>query len=119
MIEEMDNILTTTGIEHQMIAQYLKSSERPRSGECSGRRYKELRLALRYSILLGITGLSYRELSQRVADSSIFQWFIHTAAVDGVRPVSKSSVEKINKADSDASPNRLCCVLSISRTTAI
>ncbi|OEU70620.1 MAG: hypothetical protein BA874_00455 [Desulfuromonadales bacterium C00003068] len=73
MIEEMDNILTTTGIEHQMIAQYLESSERSSPGECSEQRYKALRLALRYSILLGITDLSYRELSQRVADSSIFQ----------------------------------------------
>ncbi|MBW2186552.1 MAG: hypothetical protein JRG71_09200, partial [Deltaproteobacteria bacterium] len=72
-IEEMDNILTTTGIEHQMIVQFCESSERSRSGECSERRYKALRLALRYSILLGITDLSYRELSQRVADSSIFQ----------------------------------------------
>ena len=98
-IEEMDRILTTTGIEHQMIVQHVKSPGRsddsiPRN---YNQQYKALRLALRYSILLGITGLSYRKLSHRVADSAIFQWFTHTSAIDGVRPVSKSSIERFEK----------------------
>jgi len=54
-------------------------------------------MALRYSILLGITELSYRKLSRQVADSHLFQWFTHTNFVDGVRPVSKSTLERFEK----------------------
>ena len=96
-IEDMDRILTVTGLEHQMIVQHFKSPDGSFPRKYSQRQYKMLRLALRYSILLAITGLSYRELSHRVADSSIFQWFAHVSAVDGVRPVSKSSIERFEK----------------------
>ncbi|MCF6180198.1 MAG: hypothetical protein L3J63_12550 [Geopsychrobacter sp.] len=96
-IEKMDRILTATGIEHQMLVQHFKPADHHSPGTYSQRQYKTLRLALRYSILLAITGLSYRELSHRVADSAIFQWFTHTSAVDGVRPVSKSSIERFEK----------------------
>jgi len=56
-----------------------------------------LRQALRYSILLALTGLSYRVLSQRVADSILFQWFTHASEIDGVCPVSKSTIERVEK----------------------
>jgi len=49
------------------------------------------------SILLGITGESHRKLACRVADSQIFQWFTRTTFVDGVRPVSKSTIERFEK----------------------
>jgi hypothetical protein len=58
---------------------------------------KTLRLALRHNILLAITGLSFRELSQRLADSHLFQWFTCTGFVDAVRPVSKSTLERFEK----------------------
>ncbi len=96
-LEEMDRILTATGIEHRMLVQHLESSTRSRPAKHSQRTYKTLRRALRYSILLGMTDLSYRELSHRVADSSLFQWFTHTAEVDGVRPVAKSTIERFEK----------------------
>lgn len=94
-IEEMDRILTTTGIEHRMIVKHIESSKVPPVR--SQQKYKTVRLALRHSILLAITNLSYRELSHRVADSSIFQWFTHTSFIDGVRPVSKSTIERFEK----------------------
>ncbi len=96
-LEEADRILTATGIEHRLLAQHLESSDRYRPAKHSQRKYKSLRLALRYSILLGLTGLSHRELAHRVADSSLFQWFTHTAEVDGVRPVAKSTIERFEK----------------------
>jgi len=96
-IEEIDHFLTATGIEHRMLVDHLNfaaescpASQRPKS-------YKTLRLALRYSILLPLTGLSHRALSYRVADSAIFQWFTHTSEIDGVRPSSKSSIERFEK----------------------
>ena len=97
-IEEMDRILTATDLEHRMIAGKIQASETSKSGQ---KHYKTLQRALRYSILLGVTGNSYRELSHRVADSQIFQWFTHTSSVDGVRPVAKSSVERFEKMFSD------------------
>lgn len=40
---------------------------------------------------------SFRKLSRQVADSLLFQWFTHTSFVDGVRPVSKSTLERFEK----------------------
>ena len=76
---EMDRILTVSGIEDQMIVQHLKSSaESHPEKQLRQSGYKNLRNALRYSILLALTGLSYRALSHRVADSALFQWFTYT-----------------------------------------
>ncbi len=80
-----------------MLVQHLTSSERSSPVKASSNSYKWLRRALRYAILLGITGLSFRELAHRVADSAIFQWFTHTAGVDGVRPVAKSTIKRFEK----------------------
>jgi len=96
-IEEIDHFLTATGIEHRMLVAHLNfpaescvANHRPKS-------YRTLRQALRYSILLALTGLSHRALSHRVADSALFQWFTHTTEIDGVRPSSKSSIERFEK----------------------
>ena len=97
-LEEMDRLLTITGIEDRMITQHLKSfaAAHPEK-QFRQPSYKMLRQALRYSILLALTGLSYRVLSQRVADSVLFQWFTHASEIDGVCPVSKSTIERFEK----------------------
>ena len=59
--------------------------------------YRRFRQALRYCILLGITGLSYRSLSLRVADSHLFQWFTYTDSMGPIRPLSKSAIERFEK----------------------
>jgi hypothetical protein len=69
-IVEIERILTVTDLEHCMIARHIESSNSSKPGQTH---YKTLQRALRYSILLGITGNSYRELSQRVADIQIFR----------------------------------------------
>ncbi|MBE0574954.1 MAG: transposase [Desulfuromonadales bacterium] len=71
-------------------AESCPANHRPKS-------YKTLRQALRYSILLALTGLSHRALSHRVADSVLFQWFTHTSEIDGARLPSKSSIERFEK----------------------
>ncbi len=40
---------------------------------------------------------SFRKLSRQVADSLLFQWFTYTAFADGVRPISKSKLERFEK----------------------
>jgi hypothetical protein len=96
-IEEVDHFLTATGIEHRMLVAHLKATTESHPGNHRQKSYKTLRQALRYSILLALTGLSHRDLSHRVADSAIFQWFTHTSEIDGVRPSSKSSIERFEK----------------------
>ena len=94
---EADRILTETGLEERLIAAQIASYETPFPPRQLKRHIKTLRLALRHNILLAITGLSFRQLSLRLADSPLFQWFTHTELIDGVRPVSKSTLERFEK----------------------
>lgn len=94
---EMDRILIVSGIEDRVVERRLASYEEPIAPRQLRRHCKTLRLALRHSILLAVTGLSFRALSQRLADSHLFQWFTRTGFVDAVRPVSKSTIERFEK----------------------
>ena len=96
-IEELDRFLTATGLEHQMICRYLRALRESAPANPRSKSYKTLRRALRYIILLALTGLPYRALSNRVADSPLFQWFTHTNEVDGARPSSKSTIARFEK----------------------
>lgn len=96
-LEEMDRILKVSEIEHRFIEGCIDRMETPLSAQRKQRHYKTLMRALRYTILLGLTGDSYRKLSCRVADSQLFQWFTHSAQIDGVRPASKSAIERFEK----------------------
>ena len=94
---EMDRILVESGLEDRLISSRLASYGKPIEPRHLRRHCITLRLALRHGILLAITGLSYRGLAQRMADSHLFQWFTHTGFVDAVRPVSKSTLERFEK----------------------
>jgi hypothetical protein len=103
VLVEMDRILVATGIEERFIAARIASYETPIKPRQFRRHCNTLRLALRHNILLAITGLSYRELARRMADSHLFEWFTRTGFVDAVRPVSKSTLERFEKLfDADA-----------------
>ncbi len=94
---EMDRILVATGLEDRVVSAQIASYEKPVKPRQLLRHCKTLHLALRHCVLLGITGLSYRELARRMADSHLFQWFTRTGFVDAVRPVSKSTIERFEK----------------------
>ena len=96
-LTEMDRILTTSGVEQRLIARKIAALKETTSPRPLHRHIKTLRLALRHSILLGVTGLSYRALSRQMADSALFQWFTHTGFIDAIRPVSKSTLERFEK----------------------
>ena len=100
-LEEMDHILTTTGIEHRILTQKIREEAAHSSIKRQRSLYRRYRQALRYCILLGITGLAYRELSLRVADSQLFQWFTYTDSIGPIRPLSKSTIERFEKLFSD------------------
>ena len=98
---EMDRILSVSGLENRFITRQIKRLEKPEDQPLSSRRAQRhgrtFRLALRYGILLAITGDSFRKLSRQVADSLLFQWFTHTSFVDGVRPVSNEYPRAVRK----------------------
>ena len=94
---EMDRILRISGLEDRFIATRLAEYGESVAPRHLQRHAKTLHLALRHNILLAITGLSFRALAQRMADSHLFQWFTHTGFVDAVRPVSKSTIERFEK----------------------
>ena len=95
-LEEMERILTATGIEARFIATRIEAL----GGDLTAKRqqwhWRTFRMALRYSILLGITSDSHRELSRRVADSQIFSGSpIRHLSMGCVRsPKARSSVSK-------------------------
>ncbi|MGP8322295.1 MAG: transposase [Methanosarcinaceae archaeon] len=96
-LEEMDHILTATGIEHRVLTQKIIEMNPHLSIKRQQLLYRRFRQALRYCILLGITELSYRKLSLRVADSHLFQWFTYTDSIGPIRPLSKSAIERFEK----------------------
>ncbi|MEI6892709.1 MAG: hypothetical protein V5783_11115 [Pontiella sp.] len=97
----MDRIPSVSGLENRFITRQIKileeSADKPFSPRRAQRHGRTFRLALRYGILLAITTESFRKLSRQVADSLLFQWLTHTAFVDGVRPISKSTLERFEK----------------------
>lgn len=98
-LTEMDRILTSTSLEANFIRNHMEEMEisTDTSSKNTEYCYRTAHTALRYSILLGITSESYRQLACRVADSHLFQWFTHTSYVDKIKPVSKSSIERYEK----------------------
>lgn len=93
-LEEMDRILLASGLEDNFIVCHIELAQESSNKEKSG---VNIRKALRCCILLAITGESFRKLSWQIADSSLYQWFTNVAQVDGIRPVSKSTLERYEK----------------------
>lgn len=98
---EMDKILEKTGIERRLLIQKIRDIHPNLSAKRQQSQYRRFKHGLRYSILLGITGLSLRTLSLRVADSHMFQWFTYTDSIGPIRPLSKSDIERSEKCFTD------------------
>lgn len=96
-LEEMDRILEISGVEKRFVMRLIATGGKKLSAKALRRRYKTYRSALRYSILLALTGYSFRKLAMRVPDSTLFQWFTGSAQVDKAYSVSKSTMERFEK----------------------
>lgn len=94
---EMDRILKTSGAEDRIIIEMIEAKGTNLSLRKKQRRYKTYWSALRYNILIALTGYSYRKLAIRMPDSHLFQWFTRAAQIDAVRPASKSTIERFEK----------------------
>ena len=97
----MDHILVETGIEHRFIGQKIIERNDNLSKKRWESLYRRFRQGLRYCILLGITGYSFRELSLRGADSHLFQWFTYSDVMGKIKPLSKSAIERFEKLFTD------------------
>ena len=90
---EMDRILDS-GIEHDFILRkmgdYLGSSSRKVQ-----RAYNRIWTALRFTILIALTGDSSRELAIRVSDSRLLKWF--TSFDIKAKGTSKSAIDRHEK----------------------
>jgi hypothetical protein len=102
---KVDEILTKSGLEHQIISQvmdkYVEAKKEDPNKFCNSQNavfhYKKFRHALRCNIARHLTGESYRLFSIRLADSSLFQWFTNINFFATCKTISKSSLERYEK----------------------
>lgn len=94
---EMDRVLTESGAEDAFVRRHLGKDVESLGERKRAFRIKVVRKALRHVILLSLSNLSMREFAARLADSRLFQWFTGSEQLDGVRPFSKSTVERFEK----------------------
>jgi hypothetical protein len=105
MLIKIDQILTASGLEHQLIIAALE--RQPQQASMDERlffnsqkavdSYRHFKHALRCNIARHLTGESYRLFSLRLADSTLFQWFTGINAFAHRKATSKSSLERYEK----------------------
>lgn len=96
-LENVDRILRLSGIENNFIFSKIENKYPELSLKRKQKKFHILLKALRYSLLLGLTGMSKRELSRIVSDSILFQWFTASNRLDGIHTVSKSTLDRFEK----------------------
>jgi len=97
LLERIDAILVQSGLEsdyiHRCEAQIEAEVLEAASAKWLQRHRRHSMQALRSCLLKELTGLSYRALSVRMADSELFRWFLHLADEGVVRVPSKSTLQ--------------------------
>ena len=103
-LENIDNLLRASGAEESLVLSALKrwqdKSVKNGAKVTSSSLQKQQRIlhyALRCNIARHLEGLSYREFSIRLADSSLLQWFTGINYFDHKKAASKSSIERYDK----------------------
>jgi len=109
-LENIDRLLIESGIEKEFLIQSLKEKEQSLAEieqNCADREYEfaltrpsninKLSIAFRTNILSSLLNESYRNLSFRLADSSICQWFIGVSTPIGAKTPGKSTIQRYEK----------------------
>lgn len=99
----MNTILEESGLEFELIYRDLEKRGivDPTNFDIENRRKM-----IRCSILKVISGLDYRELSVRIAESELYQWFARYNTIGKIKTPSKSTIERFCKHfDADAIRN--------------
>ena len=103
ILEQIDRFLVNTGIEERFVSRHLAKLRD--ASELSKKRKESysqrVRRALRYGIVRALTGESIRDVAIRTADSNLLQWFTLSSPADRSRPLSKSTIERMEKMFND------------------
>jgi len=102
LLERMDEIIRISGIDLEFAGRLVEFIEEKYSVRLSAKsRAKKIEYAvkgLRCNILRGYTRLSFEELSCRIAESPLLQWFIGASRIDGEISVPcKSQLHKFSQ----------------------
>jgi IS5 family transposase len=92
----MDEILRESGAEERFVELSLEQFEGTHPEATAKevrRRQQHSYRALRCTVLFRILGGSYREMSRRLAECALFQWFCGLDAIGGVRVPAKSTLQ--------------------------
>ena len=97
LLKRMDQLLTLSGLEESFIeASVLKwlggRDDSKVSGEAMAKQVDRARRALRCNILINLLQLPYREMSIRLAECALYQWFCHIDRLSEVKVPSKSEI---------------------------
>jgi len=111
LFQRLDELIEQGGFEREFIS--LAMSLRPgnwakASGAAKERFARYSVLALRCNIARKITGLNFRDMAIRTADSTLLQWFLRIGEIERVKSPSKSSVERFSKWVNLKSVEKLC-----------
>lgn len=97
LFERIDQILRDSGADQQFLELSLKHHQnRPQavSSDCGESWIKHTHCALRVNIARFILNLSCRQMSARLADSALLQWFCHISEFGTIHAPSKSTIHR-------------------------
>lgn len=129
-LERIDELLIKGGIEHEFVQRCIEHKEKELaklvkkaegSVELCGRQLaitsKIARRALRCTIGRYLTGDDYRDFSNRLADSYLFQRFCLLDQLGAIKPPSKSTLERYDKLIDEDSIRQVINYLNIQAAT--
>jgi hypothetical protein len=98
LLSRIDEILNITGMDFEFAEQYISQlSDEPNTKLTAKQIDKYSRYAitgLRSMIVKHLTGTGFRELSVRLAESTLLQWFCQIGGIDKIQVPSKSQLQR-------------------------
>ncbi len=98
LLKRINEILCATGVDLDFAEHYVNTISKQSSKELTLkqiRKYSKYGIAaLRCMIVKNLTGLGFRELSVRLAESTLLQWFCNLENLDVIKVPSKSQLQR-------------------------
>jgi len=113
-LRRIDELLVDSGVESSFVSHHV-ALEKMKVNSCGGvlsdRRLETVSLHARRTLRCMIASLlsnsSYRDFSNHLAESSLLQWFCHYNMLAGIRPPSKSTLQRMSESTSSEVINQL------------
>lgn len=100
MFERIDEILTSSGLEHEFVELSVHHHGLDLdtvSARRAGGFARISAIALRSNIARHLTGLGHRGFCTRLADSQLLQWFLRVGGVGGIKTFAKSTSDRFGR----------------------